>query len=267
MTDLGVLFMFEDSLVMSRVGRSSAAARWTWAGSVVLQMGLAAAVVLAPLLRPARMRFGVEAPRVVLPLVVPVKAPPVRMEARLTAANPMSATATVERMFAAPARIPVGISREDGPAPVLGMGAMAMGGAGVPGVGMGAIAIGGAGVPGVLSGVGSGVAVSAAPAAAEVRARGPVRVSSGVAAGMLLAPIRPVYPAIARAAHVEGTVVVAAVISKAGRVESLRVVSGPAMLASAAVEAISAARYTPYQLNGAPTEVETTITVNFRMGG
>ena len=42
--------------------------------------------------------------------------------------------------------------------------------------------------------------------------------------------------------------------------------AGPAMLQSAAMEAIRAARYQPYRLNGEPTEVETTITVNFRMG-
>ncbi len=80
-------------------------------------------------------------------------------------------------------------------------------------------------------------------------------------------PIRPVYPAIARAAGVQGTVVVTALISRAGMIESLRVVSGPPMLQNAAVEAIRAARYQPYRLNGEPTEVETTITVNFRMGG
>jgi protein TonB len=84
---------------------------------------------------------------------------------------------------------------------------------------------------------------------------------------MLLAPIRPVYPAIARAARVDGTVVVEAVISRAGRIESLRVVSGPEMLRGAAMDAIREARYRPYRLNGEPTEVETTITVNFRMGG
>ena len=84
---------------------------------------------------------------------------------------------------------------------------------------------------------------------------------------MLISPIRPVYPAIARAAHVEGTVVVEAIISRAGTIESLHVVSGPVMLQNAALEAIREARYRPYLLNGEPTEVQTTITVNFRMGG
>ena len=89
----------------------------------------------------------------------------------------------------------------------------------------------------------------------------------GFLEGMLLAPIRPVYPSIARAARVEGAVVVEAIISKTGTIESLRVVSGPVMLQSAAVDAIREARYRPYRLNGEAVEVETRITVNFRIGG
>jgi protein TonB len=84
---------------------------------------------------------------------------------------------------------------------------------------------------------------------------------------MLLAPIRPVYPSIAKAARVEGAVVVEAVISQTGTIESLQVISGPAMLQNAAVEAIRDTRYKPYRLNGQATEVRTTITINFRMGG
>jgi protein TonB len=57
-----------------------------------------------------------------------------------------------------------------------------------------------------------------------------------------------------------------AVISKTGRIESLRAVSGPQMLRSAALDAVKGARYQPYKLNGEPTEVQTTITVNFRLG-
>jgi protein TonB len=83
---------------------------------------------------------------------------------------------------------------------------------------------------------------------------------------MLLTPIQPLYPAIAKATHTEGTVVMEAVISKAGRIESLRAVSGPQMLRGAALNAVQAARYQPYRLNGEPTEVQTTITVVFRLG-
>jgi protein TonB len=103
-----------------------------------------------------------------------------------------------------------------------------------------------------------------APAKASAAA---VPVSTGVLQGMLMAPIRPVYPVIAKAAGVQGTVVVEAVISRAGTIESLRVVSGPEMLRGAALDAIREARYRPFRLNGEPTAVDTTITVNFRLGG
>ncbi len=99
---------------------------------------------------------------------------------------------------------------------------------------------------------------------------GPVRsgltkVSTGVSAGLLLSPIRPIYPPIAKASHTEGTVTVHAIISKTGTIESASAVSGPMMLQQAALDAIRMARYRPYLLNGLPTEVDTTFSVNFRL--
>ncbi|HEU4637113.1 MAG TPA: energy transducer TonB, partial [Edaphobacter sp.] len=82
----------------------------------------------------------------------------------------------------------------------------------------------------------------------------------------LLAPIRPIYPAIAKAAGVSGEVVVRAIISNTGKIESLQVLSGPQLLRRAALEAIEAARYKPFLLNGLAVEVQTTITVTFRLG-
>lgn len=105
----------------------------------------------------------------------------------------------------------------------------------------------------------------AGPVVARAPSRGPVRISGGVAAGHLLAPIQPVYPAIAKAAHMEGTVVIEAVISKQGQVERATVVSGSPLLAQAALAAIYRARYEPYKLDGAPVEVETTINVVFTL--
>lgn len=95
----------------------------------------------------------------------------------------------------------------------------------------------------------------------------PARISGGVIAGLLLAPIQPIYPPIAKASGTHGTVVVAAIISKQGHIESAHILSGPIMLQSAALNAVRAARYHPYLLNGEPTEVETTININFRLGG
>jgi periplasmic protein TonB len=92
-------------------------------------------------------------------------------------------------------------------------------------------------------------------------------ISSGVMAGNKIAGSLPPYPPIAKAAHVEGTVVLQALVSKKGRVENVRVLSGPAMLQSAAAESVRGWRYKPYLLDGEPIEVETTISVVFRLGG
>jgi protein TonB len=94
---------------------------------------------------------------------------------------------------------------------------------------------------------------------------GPLRISS-LTAGMLLAPIRPVYPQIARITRTEGTVIVQAIISRSGQIESAHILSGPPMLQNAALDAVRSAHYHPYLLNGQPTEVETTITIHFTLG-
>lgn len=97
-------------------------------------------------------------------------------------------------------------------------------------------------------------------------AKGPVRVSSGVMEGIAIQKNMPLYPAIARAAGVQGTIVLMATISKNGNVENLRVASGPAMLQQAAMDAVKTWRYKPYLLNGQPVEVETTVDVVFSLG-
>ena len=94
-----------------------------------------------------------------------------------------------------------------------------------------------------------------------------VNISAGVAVGMLLQKTQPVYPPIAKAARVSGTVVLQATISKTGTIENLRVVSGPAMLQQAAMDAVKTWRYRPYLLNNEPVEVETTVNVIFTLGG
>ena len=63
-----------------------------------------------------------------------------------------------------------------------------------------------------------------------------------------------------------GTVELHAIISKDGTIKDLHVVSGPAMLRQAAVDAVRTWRYKPYKLNNEPTEVETTINVVFTLG-
>ena len=85
--------------------------------------------------------------------------------------------------------------------------------------------------------------------------------------GNILRRVQPVYPALARSARVQGPVVLSAIISKAGTIENLRVLSGHPMLVAAAIAAVSQWRYRPYILNGEPVEVETQIMVNFTLSG
>jgi protein TonB len=75
------------------------------------------------------------------------------------------------------------------------------------------------------------------------------------------------YPPIAKAARVSGTVVLQATISKTGAIENLTVTSGPAMLQQAALDAVRTWRYRPYLLNNEPVEVQTTVNVIFTLGG
>jgi protein TonB len=121
------------------------------------------------------------------------------------------------------------------------------------------------------SGSGSGVmgSVFGSGNAPKVQAAAPkkVNISAGVAVGMLLQKTQPIYPPIAKAARVSGTVVLQATISKSGTIDNLRVISGPAMLQQAAMDAVRTWRYRPYLLNNEPVEVETTINVIFSLGG
>jgi TonB family protein len=96
-----------------------------------------------------------------------------------------------------------------------------------------------------------------------VPAPGKVAVSAGVAARMLKTKIDPVYPAEALKDHVWGMVVLHATISNKGGVEALHVISGPASLQQAALDAVRQWTYRPYLLDNIPVEVETTIDVNF----
>jgi protein TonB len=93
-----------------------------------------------------------------------------------------------------------------------------------------------------------------------------VRVSSGVADGLLIHKVNPEYPSEARAQHVQGDVVLQAVIDKSGNISEIKVVSGDPLLTGAAVKAIKQWKYRPFLLNGEPVEVETTIPIKFHMG-
>jgi protein TonB len=83
----------------------------------------------------------------------------------------------------------------------------------------------------------------------------------------MIRQVQPVYPQIAKTAHVQGTILLHAIIAKDGSVQELTYVSGPPLLMKAAQDAVREWRYQPTLLNGEPVEVETTISVIFTLGG
>ena len=116
----------------------------------------------------------------------------------------------------------------------------------------------------VLGGlIGSG---TAAPPPPKPVTPSRIRVGGSVESASLINKVTPQYPPIAKTAHVSGTVVLHAVISKEGTIQELQYVSGPPLLMKAAMDAVKEWRYKPTTLNGEPVEVDTTIDVVFTLG-
>jgi protein TonB len=101
------------------------------------------------------------------------------------------------------------------------------------------------------------------------KAAAPARIKQGgnVTAAAIVTQTRPLYPALARQARIQGNVVLHAIIDKEGKVAELQVISGHPLLVQSALDAVKQWRYKPTLLNGDPVEVDTTITVTFTMGG
>jgi len=92
-----------------------------------------------------------------------------------------------------------------------------------------------------------------------------IRLGGQVVASKLVRQPQPIYPDEARKSHAEGSVVLHAIIGTDGHVKELSLVSGDPILADAAMTAVKQWQYQPTKLNDVPAEVDTTITVTFRM--
>ena len=245
--------MFETSLVAS-TGILRQQNRWPAVASVLAQAAVAAAIITLPLLQPARLvqhslAMDLTPPKLPAP---PAPRPPMP-RVHLTNTPALSTpTAPVENISPTPRISHPATTTSDEPAPTLNL-----------------LMPGGVATNSPLP-IGTGTAtegrpnVSVAPSTGHTKT-GPTAISTGVSAGLLLTPIQPLYPAIARAAHQQGTVEVEAIISRTGRVESVHATSGPAMLRPAAEDAVRTARYRPFLLNGQPTEVSATFSIHFTL--
>jgi TonB family protein len=112
----------------------------------------------------------------------------------------------------------------------------------------------------VLSGLVNTNAVNVQKAPAQT-----LRLSQGVSQGLLIKRVQPEYPAQARQMRLEGKVELQANISKTGSITAVKQLSGDGTLGRAAIDAVRQWKYKPYYLNGEPIEIQTQITVNFKL--
>ena len=104
-------------------------------------------------------------------------------------------------------------------------------------------------------------------AEAEARAKAKaaaVRVGGKIEAPIKMNDVQPIYPAIARSAHVAGAVTIEATIGTDGKVIDAKVVRSIPLLDQAALDAVRQWEYRPTFLNGVPVPVLVTVTVNFK---
>jgi TonB family protein len=92
-----------------------------------------------------------------------------------------------------------------------------------------------------------------------------IRIGGNVAKSQLKQKVQPHYPREARDRRIQGTVRLHVVLSTAGKVQQLDVVSGDPILAKAAADAVHQWVYKPMLLNGEPVEVDTTVDVVFSL--
>jgi len=237
--------MFEDSLVESS-GRLKTGRGWTTTVSMLGQLLLIGIMILIPLIYTE----ALPTQQLVTFLVAPPPPPPPPPPAAVVKVTKIE-TELDNGQLRTPTKIPekVKIIKEEEAPPSTGV----MGGVqgGVPG--------------GTLSGVLGGIIGSANMP--KVAAPSRIRVSQGVTEGNLIRKVQPNYPPLAKTARIQGQVILHALISKAGNIENLEVVSGHPMLVQSALDAVKQWKYRPYVLNGEPVAVDTTITVNFNLSG
>ncbi len=107
--------------------------------------------------------------------------------------------------------------------------------------------------------------VSSVPANVPKPSGQAIKVSQGVSQGLLIKRVNPTYPPQAMSARIQGSVLLDAHIGKDGSITSVKTLSGDAVLAGAATDAVKQWKYKPYYLDGQAIDIETQITVNFKL--
>ena len=253
----GLKTLFEDSLLEASSGHRKQRT-WTTLLACVLQCLLVGVLILVPLwftdvLPKQQLLTFLEAPP---PPPPPPAAAPAPKAVRVVKVTSDIANGQLRTPGRIPAKVQM-IKEDDAPPPTISEGVVGGVPGGIPGGQLGGV------IGGIISSSSSLAAVPnlSKPAAMPQR----VRISQGVSKGLLVYHIDPPYPVLARQAHIQGTVVLTALIDKEGIIQNLQLISGHPLLAPAAIEAVKHWRYKPFLLDGQPVGVETTVTVNFNL--
>jgi protein TonB len=107
--------------------------------------------------------------------------------------------------------------------------------------------------------------LSTAPVNVPTAAAQTIKLSQGVSQGLLVKRVPPAYPATAKQMHIQGTVQIQANIRKDGGITNVKLLSGDATLGRAAMDAVRQWKYKPYVLNGEPIDIQTQVTVIFKL--
>src|ERR1051325_6555819 len=212
---------------------------YTIALSIVVHALAACAAVMVPLLATDEL----PAPRTAtefIQVVAPPQPPP--------PPAPLKSTHAVQpvQTNAAPLGVPNGIQVEPAIAPDVD----------APPIGLGIISFGNCDNCAIADAV---------PPPPPTSSQEPIHVGGNIRPPQKIADDAPVYPPIARAAGVQGVVILEAVIAEDGSVREVRVLRWVLLLDSAAIDAVRQWRFTPTLLNGEPVPVVMTVTVAFKL--
>ena len=246
--------MFEEMVVSNPGGNKKTNKPWTVMLSMLVQAAFVTVIILIPLI------YTEALPKASLTTFLTAPPPPPPPPPPPVAAQIVHVKPQVHLMDAgklvAPKVIPkeIKIIKEDAePDPGM-MGVSGGVPGGVPGGQMGGV------IGGVIGGVGG-----APPPPRPTQTR--IRQGGAVTAASLINKVQPSYPPLARQTRISGTVRLHAIISKAGTVQQLEVISGHPLLVQAALDAVRQWKYRPTTLNGEPVEVDTTVDVIFSLNG
>jgi len=238
--------MFDELVESSPVGKKTNKG-WTIFVSTAIQMLCVVVLILIPLIYTEALPRAMMATLLIAPPPPPPPPPPpAAVEVKVI--KPVARLLTQGRLMqprAIPKNVVVFREAELPPEPPPSMGVFG-------------------GVESLLGGLGEGASGGPAPPPRQLQR---MKIGGQVQEARIIARPNPIYPPLARQARIQGRVVLHAIIDKEGRVSELQVVSGHPLLVKAALDAVQNWRYQPTILNQEPVEVDTTIDVNFVLGG